>query len=219
MTFVVRSLSWVFLFLTLLASGCFSPLSLSDSELDDGLIERSGESSEEIPPIESPSDPFGAPAEDSRSQPTADASQPSVFSSQVGVVNNPTMTEILCEIFIDVPMEDFADFHDESCPAPPGIVASNPPFATLREANMEFFDGTEEFLVTPASCNQKDPENAYWELTIYIESYSFLYTREEVPQQIPNYFILELFTLHESAWQQMATYPLEIYCAESDLPM
>ncbi|HKX11800.1 MAG TPA: hypothetical protein VJP40_01515 [bacterium] len=193
---------------------------MSNSELDDGLTERSGESSEEIlPPVEGPSVPFGTPTEDTRSQPTADASQPSVFSSQVGVVNNPTIVEILCDIFIDVPMEDFANFHDEPCPAPIGIVASNPPYANLREADEEFLEVNEEILlVAPAECNQKDPENPYWDLTIYIDSYSFLYTREEVPEQIPNYFMLEIFTFHEGAWQPMAFYPLEIYCTETDLP-
>ncbi len=146
--------------------------------------------------------PFDKPEGGDTSPPTADAGEPSVFSTQVGSGHTPERPEDLCEVDIFFSLGWIEAEHDFECPLQESLVAPSPPRVTLtsldsdREAFQEIYE---------AICDIKG-----WEFRI-LEEFWFWYSYSLLAQ-IPRHFEFKVETLVNGLWEAAAIYQLEIYC-------
>ena len=143
-----------------------------------------------------------------QSPPVANASEPSVFSTQIGEGHTPERPEDLCEVEFFLPLDYIARRHEDRCdPNLESLVAPTAPRITLSSAGRP-----EDFLATfDAECDNKG-----WEME-YSGEFIFVYDYHAALQR-PRIFDLTIEIFRKGAWEEAAHFTSEVFCPSPPPP-
>lgn len=203
-----RPLHWVsILAFFSLATSCVNP-STSPLASNGGTGAAGTEISD--PTAQGSTDSAGEAGEtgESKAPGTTYASEPSVFSSQIGETQTPIGNGILCEVTL-LPPRELLEYHQIPCPFDGEELIAAPPGPRTVVMGLD----------VKRPILQRDEgwchEEKGWQLETFIPDEVFYFSPEEGATVMPRHYQYSVQILIDGIYAEIASYYLEVHCERS----